>query len=845
MEEWAGLSREARWKAHQREQARIDCFLNSHTYCAADLAVVLSRHKLLDGVMFKTLEGFDLYFQKSKQVLDKLQTDHFGIPFALFLHFELHITLKKILQVTQAACKFYNRERDAYEAAGLLYHPFRKGVYLPVPRLAPPASRITPIIRRLEGTLGVEVADNGKVAFRPVTAILQEQVARDTGTHGMPELSAYIGGVHKGALRMPFLVQWDATGFGALQLTTVAARNPYLPQSSQQLRLAGIGNCGDGRDGTVALMGPNLQTLNEWIREDRCVPVEVDGDMVDVTPQVWISTDVSCLRHTEHLANSGWCCFPRDFALRTIPKEPTKANLRPFLRNCVSPTGVQRFVFSHSRVPGETELRPCTAIGCTFAHNKETAEEELSRLLAAEAALAADTTKAGKARFSKWRMAHAFTHFNVQPGEYGRPLLEYDMDDFILDLLHLAELGVLKTPWKHGILNNASDDARELISDTLAEWKHTLDCKRKDDNRSRAGKWFTGEAWASFCAGQRGSPGGPRAIAELVLIIADDMQLRGVTRGSNTAEEQAAEAAAEAAAALGIEVPKPKPVKASGKAAAAGRNASAREVAPVGSFTGTVPPIMASLGQLKHVPTAIELAADPADLAVIRDLYGSRAQTIINSLLAFDAYFNWYYPLKDMSLEVFDSDADTVLDVAFENCCTAIEMQEICERLSIRNHKSFLFHGAVYKVSRDILRVGNTWMFGTSSLELQNADTKRTAKLSGSKRLEMSSSSKTRVALRPGFEGPARLVETKGYCTTMALSTLHFLLVRGILRTGDGLVATPMSRRKERLFGSKGNGRLSLASAGMKLEMLGVDYAPREDTCIKAFVRLLAHRVAE
>jgi hypothetical protein len=187
-------------------------------------------------------------------------------------------------------------------------------------------------------------------------------------------------------------------------------------------------------------MGPNLQTLNEWIREDRCVPVEVDGDMVDVTPQVWISTDVSCLRHTEHLANSGWCCCPRDFALRTIPKKPTKANLRPFLRNCVSPTGVQRFVFSHSRVPGETELRPCTAIGCTFAHNKETAEEELSELLAAEAALAADTTKAGKARFSKWRMAHAGTHFNVQPGEYGRPLLEYDMDDFILDLLHLAEL---------------------------------------------------------------------------------------------------------------------------------------------------------------------------------------------------------------------------------------------------------------------------------------------------------------------------------------------------------------------------------------------------------------------
>ena len=49
-------------------------------------------------------------------------------------------------------------------------------------------------------------------------------------------------------------------------------------------------------------------------------------------------------------------------------------------------------------------------------------------------------------------------------------------------------------------------------------------------------KWFTGEKWATFCSGERGSPGGPIAVATLVLIIADDMQARGVTRGSGTAE---------------------------------------------------------------------------------------------------------------------------------------------------------------------------------------------------------------------------------------------------------------------------------------------------------------------
>ena len=133
-------------------------------------------------------------------------------------------------------------------------------------------------------------------------------------------------------------------------------------------------------------------------------------------------------------------------------------------------------------------------------------------------------------------------------------------------------------------------------------------------------------------------------------------------------------------------------------------------------------------------------------------------------------------------------------------------------------------------------------MFGTSSLELQNADTKRVARLSGSKRLELSHIGQTRVGLNPGFEGPLRLTTTNGHGTTMALSTLNFLLVRGYLRRGDGRIATPMSRRKERLFGVSEMGRTKLISAGLKSEVLAMDYVAREDTCLKAFVRLLAIR---
>ena len=126
-------------------------------------------------------------------------------------------------------------------------------------------------------------------------------------------------------------------------------------------------------------------------------------------------------------------------------------------------------------------------------------------------------------------MVHAHAHSNVQPGLFGAPMFEHDFDDQILDPLHNAELGLPKAPWKYGVLNNASDDGRDQTSAKLREWKHPLDCRRKETGRVRQDKWFTGAAWRTFCSAERGSPGGPRAIAHIVLILAEDMSLNGVT----------------------------------------------------------------------------------------------------------------------------------------------------------------------------------------------------------------------------------------------------------------------------------------------------------------------------
>ncbi len=85
------------------------------------------------------------------------------------------------------------------------------------------------------------------------------------------------------------------------------------------------------------------------------------------------------------------------------------------------------------------------------------------------------------------------------------------------------------------------------------------------------------------------------------------------------------------------------------------------------------------------------------------------------------------------------------------------------------------------------------------------------------------------------------VVETKGYSSTLSISTLNHLLVTNYLRRGDGIIATPPGRRKERLFGVNGTGRSSLKRCYSKLgELVEGAYVPSLDTCVKAFVRLLA-----
>ena len=411
-EDWAALHREAAWKAHQREQGRFDAILAAHEFPPNDMAHVLQKRGLLEQI-FDSPDGADIYFARLQERIHHISTVEYGMPLAMYMHYQLKIPISTILSIDQAASKKFRPSKNHYNAKILYSHPYRSNVVIKVPRIAPACGKMLAATEDINKALDISTGENGAVSYRPITSAFEALVKNGVGKHGMPALSAFVGG----AREVPIIFQWDATGFKKQQLTTAALRNPWSPHSAELLELWAVGNVGDDKGGSTKLMGKeNIDLINSWIDGDCCVscPAE-EGETVLLKPKPFFTLDLACLRHTEHISNSGFCGCSRDYALRTTPAKPTNIDeLRELLVKCKSHTGVERYILSHMPTPGNDLPSPCTAPGCKFGHgDTEKVRAEWEALLAVEKVPAHVLTKADKAKFSKWRMAHADAHFNI------------------------------------------------------------------------------------------------------------------------------------------------------------------------------------------------------------------------------------------------------------------------------------------------------------------------------------------------------------------------------------------------------------------------------------------------
>jgi hypothetical protein len=87
--------------------------------------------------------------------------------------------------------------------------------------------------------------------------------------------------------------------------------------------------------------------------------------------------------------------------------------------------------------------------------------------------------------------------------------------------------------------------------------------RAKQNGRDALQKFFSGGAWDGFCCGDKKSPGGPKAIAEFLLIILEDLMM---TRGDEVDPAP-------------IPAPAPAQTSASGRSARIARSAMAAPAA--------------------------------------------------------------------------------------------------------------------------------------------------------------------------------------------------------------------------------------------------------------------------
>ena len=114
--------------------------------------------------------------------MKSLEEEHFGLAFGLFMHYDMRLTMPKLLQVSQMASKEYHHYADRYMSKPLLYNPFVKDEVIMVPRLIPPSSKLIPAIRELETMIGVHHSDEGRMALRDFEEVFIEVLSKDPGT---------------------------------------------------------------------------------------------------------------------------------------------------------------------------------------------------------------------------------------------------------------------------------------------------------------------------------------------------------------------------------------------------------------------------------------------------------------------------------------------------------------------------------------------------------------------------------------------------------------------------------------------------------------------------------------
>lgn len=425
--------------------AFLGAFLDAQeTWRPADVATVLAKHDLLEGV-WESREVWKMRMNWARDLFAICTSHHWGVKFGLYLTVTEHLSKSQIARIAQvhrptpaliapsaSPCHVTPiTVRDVvppppqagsmdYNKAGLptprplCYNPHDGTDSIMVPRVIPSWYSYAPELKALSETHGLSLNANGRIAFQSLRLQLWEMASETARMLGISisELSAQ-------GVELQCAVQTDSARRRTRQFLPAVLKNARLDsQSCFSLRLIGLGiRYKDDRKGFQEVLMPNIGCIEECILQRRVqLSDSVDGPALSFPINMKCTGDFAGVRAIE-----GQLCGCSREVIHQVPTTAdvaSIASMQAINATCDNRTSAEiRAIRSHTPLKGETLPRPCDC--CTFGHDKRTAAAQLTAFQHELAMLRANETPKGKRDLAKYMRTFKEQHKNAVPGPDG------------------------------------------------------------------------------------------------------------------------------------------------------------------------------------------------------------------------------------------------------------------------------------------------------------------------------------------------------------------------------------------------------------------------------------------
>lgn len=485
---------------------------------ADDVVKALNKSGILAEV-FDTSEVWNMRLKWIREEMKKLSETRWSLEKTIGLMIDGVMSYGDLQQLRSALSLDYSAEHDRCMHNIWLQNPHdktlhgelltQKKLFVRVPQPIPPVELVRKKFKEFESSLKIKVSEDGRIATHRFKDKLIEMFMEHRS----------LGLIKPGCGRSKdncFWVVYTMDGFPVEALSVehagIFCANLAVPSQSEEFFR--IVTCATIKETNAELN--RMHSVRGIHKDFNAMNTKGSVDYTDTQGTETIHTKLFVCadkKAVENLRGScpgcAWCCCGKEKRLSAAwplnsqdPVSWTEAEKR-LCKVCSGafPDIFQVYSWAHLALPHEKLPRYCSV--CKKKPYKDEAEYEA--YIRTVAALRADQSKEGKAKWRAYRSAHALHHFGQYLHE--APNILFNMIQCIPEIMHLDGLNIAKQAWTKGVLVLLNEHMRDVLTGFFKGLGAKLDVKTKPDGRAGSA-WFKASQWAELVCGSDNIPGG-------------------------------------------------------------------------------------------------------------------------------------------------------------------------------------------------------------------------------------------------------------------------------------------------------------------------------------------------